>query len=195
MMLADNPDGGGNFSSDSDDIAGWVPSDYSLTKIYLSELPVSEARQQFIDNINNGTMLVNYIGHSGYDRIADEGILLADDLSGSDPLLSNNEKLPIFTAMTCLMGQFALPGFDALAESLMLHNAGGAVTVWSPSGLSLNPKAKILGDEFFHAVFADQENILGDAVLKALQEYAKKGVQIYMMDIFILLGDPALQIR
>jgi uncharacterized repeat protein (TIGR01451 family) len=195
LMLADNSDNGGNFSDDSDDIATWVPADYSLTKIYLSELSISEARQQFFDNINSGSLLVNYIGHSGYDRIADEGLLLANDLSGNDPHLSNKGRLPIFTSMTCLMGQFAIPGFDFLSESLMLHKNGGAISVWAPSGLSLNPKAKIMDDEFFRAVFSDHENILGDAVLKALQGYSKKDADIYMMDIFILFGDPALQIR
>ncbi len=66
-MLADNPDDGGNFPVDSDNVSALLPSGYTANKIYLSEHPIAEARQMVLDGINNGALLLNYIGHAGLD--------------------------------------------------------------------------------------------------------------------------------
>jgi hypothetical protein len=45
------------------------------------------------------------------------------------------------------------------------------------------------------AVFEDGEKIPGDVVLRALNEYAVRSDQRFMLDIYDLLGDPALQMK
>jgi hypothetical protein len=97
--------------------------------------------------------------------------------------------------MTCVAGQFAIPGYDALGELLVLHEGGGAIAAWAPTGLSENDLAVILDESFFRTVFVDEENILGEVVLKALVDYAGAGKPAYMLDIYNLLGDPALEMR
>jgi len=198
MMVADDADGAGNFPEDSDKVAELVPTDNTLT-VHLdpsSAATIASARADLLAGINSGVGLVNYIGHGGPDRLADEGLLQKSDLDTGAPLgLTNSQKPTIFTAMTCIVGQFADPGFDYLSEELMLHNNGGAVAIWSPSGESLNPYAKVLDEAFFRAVFAEGETVLGDAILKALKQYSETELDAYMQDIFILLGDPALRMR
>jgi hypothetical protein len=191
LMVADNPDDGGDFPSNSDVIADILPSAYTTEKIYLSEYTISEARQQLINGINNGALLLNYIGHAGMTSLANEGVLLSSDMAS----LVNGTKLPVVTAMTCLAGRFATPGFDSLGEQLVLNQAGGSIATWAPTGLSLNRLAVILDEEFFHAVFSDKTKILGDAVLKALEGYAFSDNAPYILDIYTLLGDPALRMR
>ena len=78
---------------------------------------------------------------------------------------------------------------------MVSHTSGGAIAVWSPTGLSINSKATLLGEEFFRAVFVDGEEKLGDAVLKALDVYTKRTGDTLMTGIYNLLGDPALQLK
>jgi hypothetical protein len=190
ILTADNPDGGGNFPDDSDDVGALVPPSYILIKIYLSN-DVEYTRQQLINQINNGAFLLNYIGHAGLDRLAHEGLLRTSDLGS----LTNWDRLPVITAMTCSMGQFSIPNYDSLSEALVIKGDGGAVAVWAPTGLSYNFLAKILDEEFFRAAFENNEAVLGDSMLKAYQEYNARGGSAYLMDIYNLQGDPALKIR
>lgn len=191
LMLADNADDGGNFPADSDAVAALLPSEYTAEKIYLSEHAIGEARQLVQDGINGGALLVNYIGHAGLDRFAQEGMLLNTDMG----FLANGDRLPVVTAMTCVAGRFSMPGYDCLGELLVLHEGGGAVAGWAPSGLSLNDLAVVLNKALFNAAFVDGEKILGDVVLMALEEYRWSGKAPYMLDIYNLLGDPATEMR
>jgi hypothetical protein len=191
LMLADNPDGGADFTSDSDDVAvilhelGYFPE-----KIYLSSLPIDAARERLFDGLADGAGFVNYIGHAGLDRLADEGLLVTGDV-GSLP----TGGFPIVTAMTCIVGQFAIPGYDALSEHLVVANDAGAVAVWAPTGMSINADAKILDEEFFKAAPSGYGVTLGQAVVEALEAYSERGSNRYMLDIYNVLGDPALEMH
>ena len=193
MLLADNADSGGDFPTDSSYLASLLPG-YITTveKVYLSDFPtVNEARQEALNGINKGALLVNYIGHAGITRLTGEGLLRSEDVS----FFRNGEKLPIVTAMTCVVGRFALPGYDTLSEALLLKKNGGAVAVWAPTGASLNDSAVMLAEAFFKALFQQQERILGKAVLKAMKDYSAAGGQPFTLNMFNLLGDPALEIK
>jgi uncharacterized repeat protein (TIGR01451 family) len=190
LMLADNPDGGGYFESDSDAVAALLPSGYTVEKIYLSGLSTDDARQQVLDGINDGALIVNYIGHGAVDRLAQEGLLVTDDVDD----LTNGERLPILTAMTCVVGQFAIPGYDALSEALVLHEGGGVIAVVAPTGLSLNAQARILNEEFFYSAFEYDEARLGDVVVKAVEFYNTRG-DGSIIDLYNLQGDPALRMK
>ena len=85
--------------------------------------------------------------------------------------MTNSKGLHILTAMTCLMGQYGVPGYDSLSESLVLKKDGGSVAVWAPSGYSFNSMSRILDEEFFKAAFSAKKTLLGDAILKGIQGY------------------------
>jgi hypothetical protein len=191
LLLADDPDGGGNFPEDSDDLSHWLDQAFTVEKIYLSETPLEEAQQRLLDSINRGTVFLNYIGHGGPDRLASEGLLTKGNLSS----MNNLRGLHVLTAMTCLVGQFAIPGYDSLSESLVLKKDGGSAALWAPTGYSFNTMAKILGEEFFKAAFDRPGKAIGDAILEAFEEYHRRGAQAYMMDIYTLLGDPAMRLK
>jgi hypothetical protein len=189
IMLADNPDDGGDFPSDSDYLTTLVPSGYTVDKIYLADYPtVNEARQEVIDAFNRGAVLVNYIGHAGLDRLAAEKLLGTEDISS----LQNGDRLPIMTTMTCIVGRFEIAGFDTLAERLLLHSDGGAAAVWAPTGASFNNQNRLLAEKFFKAVFRGREKTLGQALLKAMKGFAALDGDPVTLKIYNLLGDPAL---
>ncbi|MFC1853635.1 C25 family cysteine peptidase [candidate division CSSED10-310 bacterium] len=192
-MIADYLDEqAGNFPATSDDLITLIPEDdYTVEKIYHSDHALADARQMIQDSFNNGTLLVNYVGHGLYDRLANDGMLM----KGHVPLLVNRYQLPIMIGMTCLVGNFSLPGYACLSEDLLAHPNGGTIAVWAPTGLSLNEEAEILAHDLFISVFQDYEKILGQVVLEALQTHASQSSQLFNMQIFTLLGDPALEIQ
>lgn len=192
LMLADDPDEGGNFPSDSDSVAAIVPSGYSVDKIYLSGgLTINEARQLLMDGIGQGAVLLNYLGHAGVDYLAQEELMTITDVSN----MTNQERLPVVSAMTCVLGQFAIPGFESLGVSLLLHQGGGAIAVLSPTGMSLNSQAVRLNKEFFRTLFEQRGQTLGEAFLKTLEYAGISGVSGYTLDIYNVMGDPALRLK
>jgi hypothetical protein len=97
--------------------------------------------------------------------------------------------------MTCLVGRHELAGWDCLAEYLVLHTGGGAVAVFSPTGLSINSLAKVLDEEFLKGTFAVGETLIGEVVLRAEDGYADHDLPVYMLYIYNLLGDPTLLMK
>jgi len=191
LLAADDPNPGADFPADSEDVAAAVTPDYTVSRVYLSELPLAEARQVLQDTINGGVSLMSYVGHGGLDRIAAEQLLTTADVAN----LLNGPMLPVVTAMTCYVGGYGFPGFDSLGEALVMRDDGGAAAFWGPSGLSLNDPAVDLARSFYDAVFIDGERVLGDAVLQAFREYGQRGSGLFEIDIYNILGDPALKMR
>jgi hypothetical protein len=194
IMLADDPDEAGQFDLDSDVIASRFPSGYTIEKIYLPYSDMDSARQFLIDNLSYGAIYMNYIGHASVSTLAGEGLLRIEDVES----LTNISAPPVFTAQTCVVGQFAIPGYDSLSEKLVVYNNGGASAVWAASGMSFNDQAKILGENFYSVVFDEGYNegyeTLGGAILKTMQVYGGKGEDSDMLYLYNLLGDPALRL-
>ena len=190
MMLADSPDGAADFSADSDRIAALLPAGSVVDRVYLSGLPLATARAELLQGIQDGAAWVNYLGHGGLDRFSAGGLLTSADAAG----LTNGSRLPVVTAMTCTINRFAVPGVPSLGEVLVKSPAGGAAAVWGPSGLSYHGEARQLA-EVFYRLASESDGRLGDSVIRALAEYGGLGGDDRMLDIYNLLGDPALVVR
>ena len=191
VLAADQPDDVGDFTLASEAIAALVPDDYEVERIHLDELTPADARARMLDAMNEGRAFVNFVGHSGYLGLGNHNLLTVFDV----PALDNGARLPVVTALTCLVGQFGFPGQDSLGEALVIKADGGAIAVWSPSGLSKNYRARVLGQAFYRATFADGELVLGEAILKAQRQYAAEGEDREMLDLYNLIGDPALVMK
>lgn len=193
MVLADSPDGAADFSADSDRIASLLPAGSVVDRIYLSGLPLATARAELLQGIQDGASWVNYLGHGGLDRFSASGLLTSADVAG----LTNGSRLPVVTAMTCTINRFAVPGAPSLGEILVKSPSGGAAAVWGPSGLSYHGEARQLAEVFYRLVSEPGESNgrLGDSVIRALAEYGGLGGDGRMLDIYNLLGDPALVVR
>jgi len=188
LMLADMGEGG-IFTTQSDQALAGLPAKFTPIRIYLTEHPLDEARWLLFNELNKGVGVMNYIGHGGLDRFSADGLLVSDDVSS----MANAGKYPVVTAMTCVVGQFSIPGYPSLAEYLVLKQQGGAVAMWAPTGISVDSEALILDTKLFQHAFKEGTRVLGDIIVKALQDYAQEGNEPSMMDIYTLLGDPALK--
>lgn len=105
-----------------------APEHLALKKIYLTDYPEiagvkPTSRLAFIDAWNQGALHINYIGHGSSVQMADEQVFLASDVSQ----LVNGERLPILTAFSCTIGDFANPAGKSLSEKLLLREGGGVI--------------------------------------------------------------------
>ena len=191
MMVSDRPDEKNDFPQDSDNLVKFL-SEYSVEKIHLSRIPkIARARERLFNGINSGAFLVNYIGHAGLDHLSRDGLLWVGDV----PLLSNQDRLPILTAMTCVLGRFTLPGYETLSEALLLKRNGGVVGVVAPSGASFNSQATVLAEAFFEILFQYREKTIGNILRRAMENYVVKYGYSFILNIYNLLGDPAMEIK
>lgn len=211
VLLADTPDvEAGDFIADSESLATVFPANYILNKIYLSDPAnihvvgpalvtdnVDIARSTLIATINNGVGFFNYVGHAGPNQLSNSGLIYHYPEYGWDdlPLFTNAGLFPVMTAMTCLVGNFSDPYSIVLAEALVSMPGGGVAAAWAPTGLSDDAQASILNREFYMAFISGGKAAIGDLVRQALSAYKIKGTLPFMMDIYNILGDPALRIR
>jgi hypothetical protein len=84
---------------------------------------------------------------------------------------------------------------SSLGELLVNQAAGGAAAVWAPSGLSVHSEAQLLAERFYRHLGDPDQPRLGDVVLRALQDFTALGGSKSMIQIYNLLGDPALRVR
>jgi hypothetical protein len=191
LMLADNADSAASFSQQSDGIAAQLPPELAIDRIYLDTEPLEQARARLLQGIDTGASLIDFVGHGGLDRLSAGGLLTSADVSG----LTNGERLPVVTAMTCTVNRFAVPGVSSLGELLVKSPDGGAAAVWGPSGLSVHSEARQLAETFYRRATDPGGGRLGDWILQAMKDFGAMGGEEGMLDIYNLLGDPALIVR
>jgi hypothetical protein len=194
LLVADNPDSGGDFAATSDGLAPGLAG-MTLSRIYLpagaSGAQLQASRDQLQAALRSGQSLVSYVGHGGLDRLATEGLLLTGDVAQ----LGNGSRLPVVTALTCLIAEFAYPSITSLGEELVLEGGGGAAAVFGPTWLSHNGQAGELGRYLTPELAAPTGGRLGDRVLRALAAYAGAGGDPTTLQTYTLLGDPAINLR
>jgi uncharacterized repeat protein (TIGR01451 family) len=189
VLAADQADSGGDFPVASEKLADLAEPDLAVNRVYMNELPVTNARTQLVGHFYSGAGVIHYTGHGGQNNFSAENLLRAVDVNA----LTNTNQ-PLVVALSCLVGRFEAPGVDSLGELFMRRSAGGAVAVWGPSGLSHNDPAVELAQAFYRSLLDEGAGALGPAVLSAQQTVHDQlsGDDTFVM--YNLLGDPALRL-
>jgi hypothetical protein len=213
FFLADEPDNPGDptspnhFWSLADDVADHhVPPAplYNVEKVYYDygtpPTTIDEVESAINDAFEEGRLFFNYVGHAsvgvwgGYPH---PSFLSRDDVAGLPP----SDKTPIVMAMACLEGKFINPSpaggdkYACLAERLLRAQGKGSVANWSPTSEGLSNRQHYLHVGFYDAVFRDNVDELGPATnLGKLNLFQNTGSgERELIDTYVLLGDPALQ--
>ncbi len=116
----------------TENIVSLVPHKFDLTKIYLTDFPTEagglgrlkpQATAALLNQINRGTLVINFFGHGDPNTWAHEQVLN----KGRDlPKIQNGYKLPIWIAATCTWGKYDNPNIPSMAEAMVwTENAGG----------------------------------------------------------------------
>lgn len=109
-----------------------IPNSYDLKKIYLAGYPTvitglgrrkPEVNQAIMDAINNGTVLLNYVGHGSPELWAHEQVFVQ---SVTIPQLKNEDYF-FLTAATCDFGYWDKTGAQSSAEELVVKENSGAI--------------------------------------------------------------------
>jgi hypothetical protein len=188
LLVADTPDTAGNFGDAIQQVGTTLAGSYSNNVIQCaSQSDLGALRQAIQSSLNTGVDLVNYIGHGAVDRFGTAGYLTSADV----PNLQNGTRLPVVVAVTCVAGQYSVPGSSCLAENLLLQGQGGAVAVVAPTGLSVNQDASRLNLRLMRLLRANAQAGIGDLFRQALADHVAQDNPATQPAIYNLMGDPA----
>jgi uncharacterized repeat protein (TIGR01451 family) len=191
IMIADNADEGGNFPALNQALGTVIPSGVEQIAMTLNDNDNTPIKSQVFQELSEGVLLLNYIGHGSMVQLADEDLIDVSDID----TMNNAGNLPIVSLMTCITGLFDIPGYQSLSESLMTNTNGmGAIAVWAPAGLASVSKGVVLDQAYLTTLFKNRTGTLGDIVRTAIKDYIKSSNDASMADAFILFGDPGMTI-
>jgi hypothetical protein len=145
----------------------------------------ADARSTLITSLNQGSLLVNYVGHGSVEVM--RGMFSSDDARS----LTNGSRLPFIVSMTCLNGFFHDVYTESLAEALLKAEQGGAVAVWASSALTEPGQQAVMDRELMRLLFNGGSLTLGEAANKAKTTITDPDIR----RTWILFGDPTTRLR
>ncbi len=172
-------------------------------KIYLSAFNSTpggfgrvkpEANKAIIDQLNEGTLLINYVGHGSPKEWAHENVLnMSRDLNR----IQNEGKLTFWVAATCDFGKYDDPEDPSFTEALIWVENRGAIGVLSSSRLVYSNENYEINRDFFIQLFPNGEasRRLGEAMLDATGFGANDQKYHLFADPTMYLADPRKSIR
>lgn len=167
--------------------------------VLQQEADATQARNQAFAALDRGAGAVVFVGHSHYwqwaltDLQIEKSYLVG--LFDADRL-SNEARLPVVLAMTCLSSAFQQPAFSGttIDERLLLQPTTGAVAVWGATGLGVLSGHAALQRGFFERLWSGATP--GTA---PVGELTRAGyLELFLqsdccqdaIQTFVLLGDP-----
>jgi len=200
MIMSDDYDGI-NFGADAESIsnifAGSSPN-YNQIKLYGDVYPMSitpsgkrmlAANKAMNDQVFLGTFLMNYLGHGGPTRLAEEDLLTIADINA----WKNTNKLPVIITATCDFGRFDNPGTASGGASAFLKADGGAIASVTTTQLVFASSNLEFNRDYSRAQFTRKDDgnwrTLGEAMRDGKN---KTGGASNNNAKYTLLGDPAL---
>ncbi len=177
-----------------------IPSLYQRNKIYLWEYPFVNREKPAVNDaivkaINDGTLIVNYVGHGNPDVWAHEHVFTR---MGDVPRLHNYDYLPLFFTASCAIGFFDDPKREGMAEDLLSLPSGGAVGVISATRLVYATDNALFNQKVFDVLFNYDSLTVGEAVYtaKLLRQYGVSPIPSPKENdrAYLLFGDPCMQL-
>lgn len=176
-------------------------NDFDVTKIYMdaytqSSTPGGErypdAEQAIRRRVENGALIVNYIGHGGERGWAHERVLTLPTIQN----WTNTDRLPLFMTATCELSRFDDPGVESAGELMILNPNGGAIALLTTTRIVYSASNQRLGRAFYMNVFsgdAGEPLTLGEITRRTKNDTIALNATTNMRN-FSLLGDPALRL-
>ena len=186
LMVADSDDTE-SFSQDSTSVQAELPNSIQATQILAGSSTTAAVRQDIVDKINAGQVLVNYVGHGSEEQWSGSDIFDTSAASG----LTNGSQLPVFLIMDCLNGFFQDVYSQSLGVTLLLAPNGGAVGVLASSGLNQPAPQTMLDQVVVQGLTNPPVLTLGDSIVKAKAQITDNDVR----KTFLLFGDPAMKLK
>ncbi|MCI5141703.1 MAG: hypothetical protein D3909_08240, partial [Candidatus Electrothrix sp. ATG1] len=188
VLFADDPDKAGDFHDNSDLLADRLRDGSGFSAVTKLYHPHDGVRDSMTLSDTWKTGYVNYYGHGSATQL---GNYREQYVTSEDATALSNTVFPVFTALSCSVGNFVLPGTRSLSGSLVLNPTGGAIASLAPSGLSIDNEAHLLGLAFTDNLFGNQSSV-GEAVRLAKIENGER-LSPFMQRMYSVIGDPAAE--
>lgn len=181
-----------SFKKASDEIATALGKEGFLAdKVYASPKESdNQAHQNAIrDGIDDGRLLVHFIGHGGRyiwrtgppDLRKNHDLFTLDDVDR----LKNGERLPMVLSMTCYSAPFDNPTEDSIGEKFLREPEKGAVAVFAASWR--NSPSPAFSKSIISELLTPGATI-GEAIVRG----KKQSKDRVLVEMYNLLGDPAV---
>ncbi|OFX25467.1 MAG: hypothetical protein A2033_09005 [Bacteroidetes bacterium GWA2_31_9] len=142
-----------------------------------------------LSSINQGTLLINYLGHGNNSGLAEELVIDLSDINS----LNNHNKLFIMVTLTCLFNRFDDYNQYSAGEQLFLNPNGGTIALFSATRLTYSTPSFVLNDKLYNHFFS-HDTIGGQLRLGDIFRLAKNDAgSLSNKRNVVLLGDPALK--
>jgi uncharacterized repeat protein (TIGR01451 family) len=190
LFVADDEAG---FETISDGLIAILPAGYTSQRIYATAYRQPyDPTPDILSAIDRGALIVNYIGHgsvTSWGSWPGGSIFNQNDI----PNLNNSPRYPLLVTGNCSNGLFAHPTTRyALAEQFVDAQGRGGIAAWSPTGLGYASWHDTMAGSLYQAMFGEYMYQLGPATTAAkLEAFCRLGWR-EPIEIFTLLGDPAL---
>lgn len=175
-----------------------------LSRLYTDPfLPYSSfygTKDTLLNHLNRGLAYINFVGHGGGAVWGYDGQTLGHILHRNDmDEISNHNKLPFITSMTCFTGDFS---FSYGLGNLMLANENGGALAWyGSSGLGWSYNDFYLVEPLQDLLFSDEDMTIGEIINLSKTQYYLFYYDIYpeiaasQIYQYNLIGDPAIKVK
>jgi hypothetical protein len=178
------------FQRTSEGLRNDIPINLETVTIYPEA--GEDAMSQMIPALNEGSLIVNYVGHGSVEQWGRDQLLTVETVRE----LSNGQRLPLFINMTCLTGLFSHPSQESLAETLLWAKNGGAIAAIAPSSLTLPTNQSTLNKALLKELLETEKPTIGEALMRAKQQAPlTNNNEQDIVATFNLLGDPAIVLQ
>jgi len=168
----------------------YISRDLSVSRISTdAQSEHMGSTEDLVNLIDQGSLLLNFIGHGGGGVFSDEELFEIEDVG----LLNNTMKFPILFSLTCFIGYFDSPTKASLGEELLRATGKGIVAHFGSAG-----RARVYGDQLlnialFKSMFQQRQQRIGQITTEGkLGMLGTNGLSYPDEAIsFTLLGDPA----
>jgi len=179
-----------DYKHESDQAIASYFSDWQITRAYIDDLGATGAKQVVSSNINAGTSMMVYTGHSSNDQLSFYDLFSGEDAAN----LTNVGQPTVVTQWGCWNNYNVEPSEISMADQFLLKGQQGAVATIGASTLTDAAGEKILAD-LYYAELAKGKSI-GVALRDAKRELA--AINSDYKDLLLgvtLMGFPELRVN
>ena len=191
VFASDINDGIVSFKNVSNSLATSLPAGWSVDNIHLDDMSVASARTQLLADMNIGTALVTFTGHSSSTSWTFSNLFNTNDAAA----LTNAGRPFVVVQWGCWNTYYVDPVNNYLVQKFLFSGDRGAVAVLGASTLTDSGSEQLLGE-----LLTPQMVTPGMTIGQALQDAKSELAQTHseLLDVLLgwsLMGDPALVIE
>ncbi len=202
VLIADDEQGGQFVSVDAEPNYNYVKTnhtDLNCDKLYLDAFTqVTTAGGQrypdvfnaITDRVQNGALIVNYIGHGGEVGVAEERVITIPQIQS----WSNINKLNLLVSATCEFTKFDDPSRVSAGEWASLNPTGSSIALMTTTrSIYISINTDII-TKFYENVFNRDLNYKPQTFGEIIKITKNQASASENKRCFTLIGDPALKI-